>query len=301
MKKILAVGEIIWDVYPDKSVIVGAPFNFAAHASLCGAQSALVSAVGNDELGRDALVALQSYGVDARYVKRVPQTTGRCIVTLDQNSVPSYNVLREVAYDNIRITEEDIQNIKKQEFDAFYFGTLIQRMAVSRKAVRDIVKSCSFSEILCDVNLRPDCYDEDSVRFCLENATVIKISMEEEPILRSFGLYCVSKASVENIARAICNSFHNIKIILLTLGKDGSYAYDARSDREYYQQALGDTVVSTVGAGDSFSAAWLTHYLNQESLEICMSRASAISGFVVAHLEAVPRYSMDEVISECIS
>ena len=289
-KKTLSIGEIIWDVFPDKQVIGGAPLNFAAHSSLCGAESSLLSAIGNDTLGEDALKALADFGVNIKYVKKAEQPTGQCIVTLDENAVPSYNVLRGVAYDNIVVTDEDIENINEEKYDALYFGTLIQREPVSRKAVRDVVSNCSFKNVICDVNLRPDCYDKDSVEFCLKNATILKVSIEEEPILRSFGGYTPLGEKIGDIARALCNSYANLKIVILTLGKEGSYAYDARSDKEYTQCSIGDTVVSTVGAGDSFAAAWLTSFLDEQPIEVCMKKAAEISGFVVAHIEAVPKY-----------
>ncbi len=289
-KKIIAIGEIIWDVYPDRQVIGGAPLNFAAHASLCGAESALLSAVGDDELGKAAIEALKDFGVDCRFVKLSEQGTGRCMVTLDENAVPHYNVLVNTAYDNINITAADIESINAQKYDALYFGTLIQREPTSRSTVRTVVKNCSFGEIICDVNLRPNCFDTESVHFCLENATVLKVSIEEEPILRSFGMYTVQEDGIGAIARALCESFPNIKVVIITLGKDGSYAYDARDKREYTQGSIGDTVVSTVGAGDSFAAAWLSGFLEEKPIEECMKKAAEISGFVVAHTEAVPKY-----------
>ena len=168
-KKILVVGEIIWDIYPDKQVIGGAPLNFAAHATLCGAESAILSAVGNDELGENALQILADFGLSAQYVKKNSQPTGQCLVTLDQNAVPSYRVLENVAYDNIVVTEDDIARINQENYDALYFGTLIQRAAVSQKTVWELVKNGSFREIICDVNLRPNCYDAESAGVCLED------------------------------------------------------------------------------------------------------------------------------------
>lgn len=288
--KILSIGEIIWDIFPDKQVIGGAPLNFAAHSSLCGAESSLLSAVGNDGLGDGAIEALSDFGVNKKYVKRVAQPTGQCLVTLDKNAVPSYNVLCGVAYDNIVVTDEDIASINAEKYDALYFGTLIQRESVSRKAVHDIVNNCFFREIICDVNLRPNCYDEGSIEFCLKNATILKVSIEEEPILRSFGGYSPSGDKVGDIARALYESYRNLKVIVITLGKEGSYAYDSRDGKEYTQGSIGDTVVSTVGAGDSFTAAWLTSYLDGQPIENCMKKAAEISGFVVAHTEAVPKY-----------
>ena len=290
MKKILALGEIIWDVYPDKQVIGGAPLNFAAHASLCGAESALLSAVGNDGLGDEALKALYDFGVSTKYVKTTAQPTGQCLVTLDKKGVPSYNVLGGVAYDNITLTDGDIASINAEKYDALYFGTLIQREPVSRKAVREIVNNCTFKEIICDVNLRPNCYDKDSAKLCLNNATILKVSIEEEPILRALGEYYPSSDEVRDIAIALCDSYTNLKIVIITLGKDGSYAYVAEDGRGYFQESVGDKVVSTVGAGDSFAAAWLASYLAGQPVDACMKKAAEISGFVVAHTEAIPKY-----------
>ncbi len=289
-KKIIAIGEIIWDIYPDKQVVGGAALNFISHTSLCGAQSTLVSAVGTDELGEKIIEIASDFGVDCRYIKKIDRPTGQCIVTLNENGIPCYDVLENMAYDNISITDDDIANIKADKYDALYFGTLIQRSPTSRKAVRDIVQNCHFSEIICDVNLRTNCYDADSVGFCLENATVLKISIEEEPLLRSFGRYAPISDRVNDIAKALCNSFDNLKIVIITLGKDGSFAYDSRSGKEYTQPAIGDKVVSTVGAGDSFAAAWMTNYLQGQPVDVCIKKGAELSGFVVAHTDAVPRY-----------
>ena len=53
--KVLSIGEIIWDVYPDRRLIGGAPLNLAAHLAACGVSSSLLSGVGEDALGADAL------------------------------------------------------------------------------------------------------------------------------------------------------------------------------------------------------------------------------------------------------
>ena len=289
-KKILAVGEIIWDVYPDKSVIGGAPLNFVSHASLCGAGSALVSAVGDDSLGEKAIEILGSFGVGCQFVKTVQAPTGQCLVTLDERGVPNYNVLRGVAYDNIKLDGADIERINTEGYDAFYFGTLIQREPVSRDTVKRIVDKCRFEHIICDVNLRKDCFDAESVELCLKSASILKISDEEEPTLRSFGFYTPKDDTLGGIARAICERFPNVKVVIITRGAQGSYAFDARSGREYSQAPIGDNVVSTVGAGDSFAAAWTVSFLNGDPIETCMQNAAKLSGFVVAHTEAVPRY-----------
>lgn len=126
-KRILSVGEIIWDVYPEKQVIGGAPLNFAAHAARLGAESSLLSAVAEDALGDAALRALENFGVGTAWVGRNARPTGQCTVSLDANGVPHYDVLRDMAYDHIRLTPQAQADIRASRFDALYFGTLIQR------------------------------------------------------------------------------------------------------------------------------------------------------------------------------
>ncbi len=288
--KILAMGEVIWDVYPDKKALGGAPLNFAAHAVLCGAESALVSAVGADELGAAARAELADFGVDTRYIKTAEFPTGQCLVTLDENAVPHYNVLRGVAYDNITLSDAELADINARAFDALYFGTLIQREPTSRATLRALLAACSFPTVICDVNLRPNCYDAASVSLCLSNATVLKVSMEEEPLLRALAGYAPQDESPLAIAQALCAACPQLRTVILTLGKDGSFAYTAADGKSYTQPAIGDKVVSTVGAGDSFAAAWLTSYLAGKPVPECMKKAAEVSGFVVAHTQAVPRY-----------
>ena len=289
-KKVIAFGEIIWDVYPDKKTIGGAALNFSAHAAHCGMQSALLSAVGDDELGHEAISALRNFGVDTRHVQTVPEATGQCLVTLDENFTPSYAVLNHVAYDNIRLTQAHFACINAQHYDALYFGTLSQLEPVSRAALRALVEACGFETIVCDVNIRTGCYDKESVEFCLSHASILKVSAEEEPVLRGLGLYEHQSNDPGSIAKAICRKFSQLEVLIITLGKLGSYAYTTRSGKEYFQPSIGDNMVSTVGAGDSFLAAWVTEYLNGKPIDACMKKAAEISGFVVSKTEAVPLY-----------
>ena len=132
MKKILSFGEIIWDVYEKKALIGGAALNFSAHAARCGQETYLFSALGQDELGREAIAIIHKFGVRTDFIKYSDKETGRCLVSLDKNGVPSYHVVQDVAYDHITVSDHDIIAIREMAPDALYFGTLIQRSATSR-------------------------------------------------------------------------------------------------------------------------------------------------------------------------
>lgn len=284
--KILAIGEIIFDIFNGEAEIGGAPLNFCAHSAALGAESAIVSAVGEDALGEQALHRIKEFGISNLFIQKNSFPTGQCLVTVN-NGNPQYDVLCPAAYDKINAEDNIIKSIIEFGADVFAFGTLVQRDAVSRKAVRDILDSCRFSDVFCDVNLRKSCYDKDSCLCCLENASILKISSEEEPLLAEFGFYECGENERETIFN-ICKAFENIKIVLFTKGENGSVIFDKSSNQYYDIHSVKTNVVSTVGAGDSYSAAFMCEYFKSGDIEKAGRAGAALSAFVVAHREAVP-------------
>lgn len=282
--KIISIGEIIFDVYGDEAEIGGAPLNFCAHCAACGAESALVSAVGNDDYASKALGYLNEFGVDTRFVTSNALSTGKCLVTIN-NGKPSYNVLRPVAYDAIDV-EPLIDEIKSYGADVFAFGTLIQREEASRNSLLKILDECDFTHIFCDINLRKDCYDKQSCLNCFDNADIIKLSDEEEPLLFDYGFYAYDECEKVRI-RNICAAFPNINIVIYTKGENGSLVYSKADDTFYEFPSIKTQVVSTVGAGDSYSAAFLCEFLKSGEIDKAGKAGAELSAFVVAHREAV--------------
>ncbi|MBO4429460.1 MAG: hypothetical protein J5832_05855, partial [Clostridia bacterium] len=208
--------------------------------------------------------------------------TGKCLVTLDGGGKPSYDLLGDVAYDHIA------GDPAGETFDALYFGTLALRGGENMRSLEKIIKNNVFGEIFVDVNIRPPFYSRESILFALDHATVIKISDEELPIVtrEMFG----AEPPFSDAAKMIAERFKNVKMIVITRGERGAFAYDARSKRTYYADAEKVDVVSTVGAGDSFSAAFMYSYLSGESVETCLSRAGKLAALVVSHADAIPDY-----------
>ncbi len=289
--KILSFGEIIWDIYPDCRAIGGAPLNFAGHCSIGGHQAFMLSAVGSDDLGQDALRMIDTFGINSDFVSQNDKKTGQCIVTLDEKGIPSYKVLDDTAYDNISCV--NIVKLNAMNFDAFYFGTLAQKSAVSRRTLENILAECTFDEVFCDLNLRDGCYDEQSVKNCLSHATILKFSDEEAPRLEIYEFW--QKMCDEGLADSIFSMYKQIKVILLTKGSDGSQIY-TRNGECYEIPATGDKVVSTVGAGDSFGAVWLCRYLSGDSVKKTAEIASRVSGYVVSQTDALPSYNISDFI-----
>lgn len=286
---VLSFGEILWDVYPDQKFLGGAPLNFAAHLAKHGEAAYMLSAVGQDALGEQAIAQVRRWGVFTDYIAQCPEKqTGKCLVTLDENSVPSYNLLEDVAYDEIPC--EEITD----EFQVLYFGTLALRSAANRRTLRQVLERNRFREIFVDVNIRPPFYTEETVKFAVENATMLKISAEEIPVL--YALFGAQGADYQTFAKMLAAAYEKLGCIIVTLGADGAYVLDCRNMKEYVCSSPEVEVLSTVGAGDSFCAAFLSKYMGGSEIPACLSHAVKVAGYVVSKFDAVPDYRLEDFL-----
>jgi sugar/nucleoside kinase (ribokinase family) len=89
-------------------------------------------------------------------------------------------------------------------------------------------------------------------------------------------------------AKLIAKLYPKISLILVTQGEKGSFCYDCQAHRVYECKAEPASVVSTVGAGDSFGATFLAWYLKTQDIMLSMNLASKVSAFVVSYQEAIP-------------
>lgn len=297
--KILSFGEVLWDVFNEQKLIGGAPFNFCGHLAKLGADAYIITAVGNDKFGDKAISEIERIHVKTDFVFRNPLPTGRCIVSIE-NGLPSYQLLENVAYDAITLPEEKLSDIQHGDFDALYFGTLAQRSGISSHALNQIVGYGYFHEIFCDINIRQQYYNRDTLQYCLDHATILKVSREEISAIRETGFSPSTPASLNIVedytvlSRWLCHTF-GIRIVIITMDKDGAFLYESKQDKFYVSKSPKNEAISTVGAGDSFSACFLYNYLSNQSLETCLSRAVDLSDFVVTKTEAIPDYPPDMI------
>lgn len=286
---VVAFGEILWDVIDGVPHIGGAPFNFAAHAARCGMKSAIVSAVGNDELGRRALAEGERLGVDVSMVGVHPSLpTGTVNVTL-ADGIPSYEIVRPVAWDEIAGDAAARGHAALPCNDgragsplpavdvlrAFYFGTLAQRSPVSAATLGRLLQSCDKSLVLFDVNLRQDYWSAELVERGLAHSDILKVNDDE---MRTLGF-----APESLFAR-----FPRLKTVVETRGAAGCRV-TSRDGGTFDSPAIADgPVVDTVGAGDSFSAAFLAAVLRGESLAAAAEAGNRLAGKVAARAGAIP-------------
>ena len=285
--KITVFGDILWDIFPDKREIGGAAFNFAAHMAQLGADVKMLSALGNDKEGDDAYAEAQKYGVDLSGVARIENVpTGRSLITLT-NGTPDYDLPFPVAYDCVPLPEN--KNGTDFDSDALYFGTLPVRNPdyPSRASLLELFENGNFREIFFDINIRKTTYPRDFVELALGKATIMKLSRDEQDAVG------IDADNGDHLAfcRALTGKYPNMKLVLLTLDKDGAAVYSAAEDNIYYSPVPHVKVVSTVGGGDSLSACFLYNYLGGVNVEECLLRASKLANYVVEHLGAIPEYT----------
>ncbi len=279
---ILSFGEIIWDVYPEAATLGGAPLNFAAHAALQGANATLLSCVGKDPLGQRALEEIRALGLDTAGIGLSDKApTGQCTVTLNSDGIPSYRIAEISAYDHISLPAKSVE-----KYHALAFGTLALRGTHNRAVLEKLMAETPFEEIFTDLNIRPPFFSRESVEFCLIHATILKVSDEELPTVTHL-LFSAEWKDAEAAAE-LSARYPNLELILITKGEKGALCYDCKEKRFYSCPAAPTTVISTVGAGDSFGAAFLTHYHRTQDIPAALHRAAQVSAFVVSRKEAIP-------------
>ena len=178
--KIISLGEVLWDLFPEGARFGGAPANFACHAAMSGADVTMVSAVGNDEPGQDAIEILGKFGIDTSLIQTVAGVpTGTVGVEMDAERGHQFTIHEDAAWDHLTWTSQLAEKISHA--DAVYFGTLAQRSASARSQIQrvlDEAKSAGVLRIL-DVNLREPFFDARLIRDSVALASVLKLSEEE--------------------------------------------------------------------------------------------------------------------------
>lgn len=278
--KIIGLGEILWDMLPTGKQLGGAPANFAYHVCRLGGNGWAVSAISDDELGREIKNTLSTKKLNT-ILEEVNEPTGTVQVTLNAAGVPTYDITEGVAWDHIPFTER-IGNLAK-ETSAVCFGTLAQRSPESRATIHKFIESMPAGSLkVYDINLRQKYYDEKIISDSLRLADILKINDEELEIVSR--MLCLTGTSEER-CRAISREF-NLKFVILTMGGDGSKVI--LEDRVHLSTPGKINIVDTVGAGDSFTAAFMLAYLRGESIEKAHTLATEVSSYVCTKAGAMP-------------
>ena len=288
--RIVAIGEVLWDVIGDQEYLGGAALNFSAHAARLGHTVFFVSAVGKDERGRRVLDRMAEIGLPTRYVREVEtHPTGVVTVELDPAGVPNFTIHHPAAYDAPELTDSDLAGLLSPAPDWIYFGTLFQMSPQARKLTYRLIDSRCGARLLYDVNLRKDSYTAPLVRELMTHGRVVKLNEDEATAID--GMFGRPPRPLEDFCRAYAKEF-GWQSACVTRGEKGC----ALLVEGEYVEARGYAVQArdTVGAGDAFAAAFI-HGLSLKwpPAEIA-DFANRVAALVASRPGGTPFWTLDE-------
>lgn len=281
MNKVIAIGEIVWDCLPSGKQLGGAPLNFAFFAKELGADAYAVSAVGNDELGDETLSVATTTGVCLDYVQRNDLPTSRVLVTLNNAGIPQYEIVEGVAWDAISVADEALELVA--DASVICWGSLAQRSEKSRESVLALLDAAPDTCVkVFDINIRQHYYTREIIEASLMRANILKLNEDELPLVaQMLGV----EGNEKEVVLALMD-IYSLKYLIYTHGADFSEVYSA--DGEYSHVPTPKvSVADTVGAGDSFTAVFVTSLLLGKSMKESHELAVDVSAFVCTQNGAI--------------
>lgn len=281
---VVGIGELLWDKLIEGKKIGGAPGNFAYHISQFRLKSCAVSAIGNDSDGNEMLETIKEKNIPVA-ISVVDYPTGTVDITMSGNGIPEYEIHQNAAWDNIPFTEELAEMARNTV--AVCFGTLAQRDKTSRNTIIQFIKSMpegdEFLKIY-DINLRQNFYTKEIIDQSLTLCNILKINDGELDIITD--LYQLPGNNMTEKCQELIRR-HQLRILILTCGEKGSYVLTPDNELTFIPTPK-VSVADTVGAGDSFTAAFTASILHGASIKEAHQKAVDVSAFVCTQHGAMP-------------
>ncbi len=285
--KAVCFGEVLWDIFPGQQKKVGgAPFNVAYHLSRMGVDANMISSVGDDQLGHDLLQKIKNWKIPAEHIQiSAEHPTSTVIASMDENNDAHYEIVENVAWDFIDITQAN-QEILDQT-DALVFGTLAARSEKSKNTLFRLLEISSYN--VFDINLREPYYEVSLIKDLLHKTHLAKFNKAELRMMLDF----LGKAytNEEDSIRYLQDQFDLQEII----AKGSKGALYADKNDFYLYPTIPVQIKDTVGSGDSFLAGFLSKKLEKESsVHEIMVQAVSLGAFITSQEGACPEYTLED-------
>jgi fructokinase len=295
-KKVVGLGEVLWDLLPDRTCLGGAPANFAYVTTLMGDQGIVASRVGQDSKGVDALRRMDELGLDIDHVQTDDKhPTGTVKVEVDEKGQARFEIARSVAWDFLEWTPQ--WQTLAEKLDAVCFGSLAQRSEVSRATILRFVAATRRDALrVFDVNLRQSYYSCEVLTESMKLADLVKVNDEELP--RVMSLLDLAYKDESSAARTLLKAF-DLKLVCVTRGGHGSLLVNGDGCSEH--PGFRVSVVDTVGSGDAFTAGMVHEYLHGSTLDLMNEVANLVGAWVASESGAMPvpkRGALEESLAE---
>ncbi len=288
-KKIVAFGEVVWDILPHEKILGGTPLNLVFRCNLFGEEGHLLSRVGSDQLGGIALEKLDAIGISTENVQVDCEfPTGTVNISFNEKNESVFNVTPDVAFDHIEFSTEALKLVR--DADCLFFGLLPQRFGISKNTLRELINESPASVKFFDLKLFQHFFNTQVVESLLYPAHIVRIKEKEVGFLAD--KLALNGKSSEEFCMQLAKKF-NIEIILITCGTKGVYAFH-KDKGSFYDSGYNIEIEDNIGSGMAFSAGFLHYYLNGKSIQdaICFGNAAgALNATLVGAI--TPFYKKD--------
>jgi len=281
---IVGLGELLWDVFPNRKELGGAPANFAYMVSLLGDEGVVASRVGRDRLGNAAARRLAKLGLSQEWLQLDTKSpTGTVKVQVFEDGQPKFQIADNVAWDNFEWTSQ--WQALAGRAAAVCFGSLAQRSKRSRETIRLFLQNLRPNAVkVFDVNLRQSFFSADILRESAKSADIMKVNQDElQQVAQLLGYKSNAKESAGQWLLQTCG----LKLVCVTEGPSGSSLVG--TDGVHRHPGFPTEVADTVGAGDAFTAALIHHYLRGATLDEMNEAANRMGSWVASQVGATPK------------
>jgi len=286
----IGLGELLWDILPSGRVLGGAPANFAYMTQILGNQGIVASRVGDDELGLEAIRAIEEHGMESRYLQLDrAHRTGTASVMIESDGQPQFTIAESVAWDFLEWTSgwEELSS----RAEVVCFGSLAQRSSVSAAVVERFLRNTPATTLcICDANLREPFYTIETLRKSFQFADVLKLN--ETELVRATALLGISGRDEEELATGMLREF-DLELVCLTRGRGGSLMVSEEMTIGHVGVRV--EVADAVGAGDAFTACVAHYYLQNRALEEISNAANNLAAWVATQAGATPAISRSQL------
>lgn len=257
---LVVAGEALIDLVPRADgalspALGGGPFNTARAAARLGQPTAFLGGVSRDRFGEDIAAALAAEGVILDHRLRTDRPTSLAVAELDETGAAAYRF--HLAGTSIEALTLDLALAALPDtVAALHVGSLALALDPMAGAVEALTRRVSGRAlVMADPNVRPAAIGDlptfrDRFAALLEHVDVLKVSDADLDLL---------SPGLSPLAAVGALLERGTRLVLLTLGADGAVAFGAFGS--HHISAPDVPVVDTIGAGDTFSGAWLSHWL----------------------------------------
>lgn len=281
---VILFGEVLADIFPERRVLGGAPFNVARHLRAFGLHPLLITRVGQDQLRDELLAAMTRFDMETLGVQSDPAyPTGQVTVRMDQQG-HHFDIQAEQAYDFID-AEAACAAALSSSPRLVYFGTLAQRSATSRNALNALLQQLNVPKYL-DINLREPWFDDATVERSLCYADTVKLN--EDELMAISTQFDLPGATPLDRGRSLQQRF-DLRSLQVTCGADGAWQLNADGTALHVEgTAAAENIIDTVGAGDGFAAVCITGQLLGWPPDLIVSRANTFAASICTLRGAIP-------------